>query len=69
MLAGFAGMDAVARTRAAWQAALAAPIGAAAALGALTAGSTAVAVATMAVVAAGAGYSFAVSLRFSIAGL
>ena len=69
MLAGFAGMDAVARTRAAWQAALAPSIGAAAALGALTAGSTALAVATMAVVAAGAGYSFAVSLRFSIAGL
>lgn len=44
-------------------------VGAAAALGALTAGSTALAVATMAVVGAAAGYSFAVSLRFSIAGL
>jgi Fusaric acid resistance protein-like len=69
MLTGFAGMDAVARTRAAWQAAVAPLVGAGAALGALTAGSTALAVATMAVVAAGAGYSFAVSLRFSIAGL
>lgn len=69
MLAGFPGMDAVARTRAAWQAAVAPPIGAAAALGALTAGSAALAVATMAVVATAAGYSFAVSLRFSIAGL
>jgi Fusaric acid resistance protein-like len=69
MLAGFAGMDAVARTRAAWQAAIAPSIGAAAALGALTSGSTGLAVAAMAVVAAGAGYSFAVSLRFSIGGL
>jgi len=69
MLAGFPGMDAVARTRAAWQAAVAPLVGAAAALGALTAGATWLAVATMAVVAAGAGYSFAVSLRFSIAGL
>jgi Fusaric acid resistance protein-like len=69
MLTGFQGMDAVARTRAAWQAAVAPLVGVAAALGALTAGSTGLAVATMAVVAAGAGYSFAVSLRFSIAGL
>lgn len=69
MLTGFPGMDAVARTRAAWQAALAPLIGAAAALGALTAGSSTLAVVTMALVAAGAGYGFAVSLRFSIAGL
>ena len=69
MLSGFAAMDAVARTRAAWQAAVAPLIGAAAALGALTAGSAALAVATMAVVACAAGYCFAVSLRFSIAGL
>ncbi len=69
MLAGFAGMDAVARTRAAWQAAVAPAIGLAAALGALTAGSAVLAVATMAVVGAAAGYCFAVSLRFSIAGL
>jgi len=69
MLAGFAGMDAVARTRAAWQAAVAPAIGLAAALGALTAGSAVLAVAVMAVVGAAAGYCFAVSLRFSIAGL
>ena len=69
MLSGFAAMDAVARTRAAWQAAVAPLIGAAAALGALTAGSGALTVATMAAVACAAGYCFAVSLRFSIAGL
>ncbi len=69
MFAGFPAMDAVARTRAAWQATIAPAIGVAAALGALTAGSPLLAVATMAVVGAAAGYSFAVSLRFSIAGL
>jgi hypothetical protein len=69
MLVGFAGMDAIARTRAAWQAAVAPAIGVAAALGALTAGSAVLAVAAMAVVGAAAGYCFAVSLRFSIAGL
>ncbi len=69
MFAGFPAMDAVARTRAAWQATISPAIGIAAALGALTGGSAALAVATMAVVGAAAGYSFAVSLRFSIAGL
>jgi len=69
MLAGFPAMDAIARARAAWQAAVAPAIGLAAALGALTAGSGALAVMAMALVGAAAGYCFAVSLRFSIAGL
>jgi uncharacterized membrane protein YccC len=69
LLAGFPGLDAPARTRAAWQAATALPIGIAAALGVLTGSNPILAVLTMAVVGAAAGYCFAVSLRFSIAGL
>jgi uncharacterized membrane protein YccC len=69
LLAGFPGLDAPARTRAAWQAATAIPIGIAAALGVLTGSNPILAVVTMALVGAIAGYCFAVSLRFSIAGL
>ena len=69
LLAGFPGMDAPARTRAAWQAAVAPLIGIAAALGILTGSSAVLAVATMAVVGAAAGYCFSVSLRFAIFGL
>ncbi len=69
LLAGFPGMDAPARTRAAWQAAVAPLIGVAAALGILTGSSAVLAVATMAVVGAAAGYCFSVSLRFAIFGL
>jgi hypothetical protein len=69
LLAGFPGLDAPARIRAAWQAASAPLIGIAAALGVLTSSNALLAVATMAVVGAAAGYCFAVSLRLSIAGL
>lgn len=69
LLAGFPGLDAPARTRAAWQAATAPLIGLAAALGVLTGSNAFIAVAAMAVVGAAAGYCFAVSLRFAIAGL
>jgi hypothetical protein len=69
LLAGFPGLDAPARTRAAWQAATAPLIGIAAALGVLTGSNPVLAVLTMALVGAVAGYCFAVSLRFSIAGL
>jgi Fusaric acid resistance protein-like len=69
MFAGFPALDAPARTRAAWQATVAPAIGLAAALGALTGQSAALAVPAMALVGAAAGYCFAVSLRLSIAGL
>ncbi len=69
LLAGFPGLDAPARTRAAWQAITAPLIGLTAALGVLTGSSAVLAVATMALVGAVAGYCFAVSLRLSIAGL
>ncbi len=69
LLAGFPGMDAPARARAAWQAAVAPLIGIAAALGILTGSSAVLAIATMAVIAAAAGYCFSVSLRFAIFGL
>jgi hypothetical protein len=69
LLAGFPGLDAPARTRAAWQAATALPIGIAAALGVLTGSNAFLAVLTMTLVGAAAGYCFAVSLRLSIAGL
>jgi hypothetical protein len=69
LLAGFPGLDAPARTRAAWQAATAPLIGIAAALGVLTGSSAILAVLMMAIVGAVAGYCFAVSLRLSIAGL
>jgi Fusaric acid resistance protein-like len=69
LLAGFPAMDAPARPRAAWQAAVAPLIGIAAVLGVLTGSNAFLAVASMAVVGAAAGYCFAVSLRLSIAGL
>jgi hypothetical protein len=69
LLAGFPGLDAPARTRAGWQAATAPLIGLAAALGVLTGSNAFLAVAAMALIGAAAGYCFAVSLRFSIAGL
>ncbi len=69
LLAGFPGLDAPAKARAAWQAVVAPLVGIAAALGVLTGSSAVLAVATMAVVGAAAGYCFSVSLRFAIAGL
>ncbi|MGE5283232.1 MAG: FUSC family protein [Chloroflexota bacterium] len=69
LLAGFPGLDAPARTRAGWQAATAPLVGALAALGVLSGQSAILAVATMAVVGAAAGYCFAVSSRFAIFGL
>lgn len=69
LLAGFAALDAPARTRAAWQAAVAPLIGLMAALGVLTGSSALLAVLTMGVVGAAAGYCFSVSLRLAIAGL
>ena len=69
LLAGFPAMDAPARPRAAWQAAVAPLIGIAAVLGVLTGSIAFLAVATMAVVVALAGFCFSVSLRLAIAGL
>jgi hypothetical protein len=69
LLAGFPAMDAPARPRAAWQAAVAPLIGIAAVLGVLTGSNAFLAIATMGLVGAVAGYCFAVSLRLSIAGL
>ena len=69
LLAGFPALDAPARIRATWQAAVAPLIGLAAALGVLTGSNAFLAIAAMALVGAAAGYCFSVSLRFSIAGL
>lgn len=69
LLAGFPGLDAPARTRAAWQAAAAPLIGIAAALGVLTGSSAVLAVLTLGLVGAAAGYCFSVSLRLAITGL
>lgn len=69
LFVGFPGLDAPARTRAAWQAAVTPLVGLAAALGVLTGPSAPLSVAAMLLVGAAAGYCFAVSLRFSIAGL
>jgi hypothetical protein len=69
LLAGFPGLDAPAWTRAAWQGATAPLIGIAAALGVLTGSDAFLAVLTMVLIGAAAGYCFAVSLRLSIAGL
>lgn len=69
LFVGFPGLDAPARTRAAWQAAVTPFVGLAAALGVLTGPSAPLSVAVMLLVGAAAGYCFAVSLRFSIAGL
>jgi hypothetical protein len=69
MFAGFAGLDAPAGPRAAWQAAAAPLIGAMAALGILTSQLAPLAVLTMALVGAAAGYCFSYSLRLAIYGL
>jgi hypothetical protein len=69
MFAGFAGLDAPAGPRAAWQAAAAPLIGLMAALGILTSQSAPLAVLTMALVGALAGYCFSYSLRLAIYGL
>jgi hypothetical protein len=69
LLAGFPGMDAPAKVRAAWQGAAAPLVGLAAALGVITGGSPALAIPAMAIVGAAAGYCYAVSLRLSLAGL
>jgi hypothetical protein len=69
LFVGFPGLDAPARTRAAWQAAVTPVVALAAALGVLSGSSAPLAVVTMALVGAAAGYCFAVSLRLSIAGL
>ncbi len=69
MFAGFAGLDAPAAPRAAWQAAAAPAIGLMAALGILSAQTGPTAVAAMALVGAAAGYCFSYSLRLAIYGL
>ncbi len=69
MFAGFAGLDASAGPRAAWQAAAAPLIGLMAALGIITSQSAPVAVLTMGLVGAAAGYCFSYSLRLAIYGL
>ncbi len=69
LFVGFPGLDAPARARAAWQAAVTPLVGIAAALGVLTGPSAPLSIALMLLVGAAAGYCFAVSLRFSIAGL
>lgn len=69
MFAGFAGLDAPAGPRAAWQAAAAPLIGLMAALGILTSQLAPLAVLTMALVGAAAGYCFSYSLRLAIYGL
>jgi hypothetical protein len=69
LLAGFVALDAPARVRAAWQAAVAPLIGIAAALGVLTGGSPWLAIPAIALVGAAAGYCFSVSPRLSLVGL
>jgi len=69
LFVGFPGLDAPARTRAAWQAAVTPFVAFAAAIGVLTGPSAPLAVAVMALIGAAAGYCFSVSLRFSIVGL
>lgn len=69
LFVGFAGLDAPARTRAGWQAAVTPLVALAAGLGVLTGHSPAPAVLTMGIVGAIAGYGFAVSPRLAIAGL
>jgi Fusaric acid resistance protein-like len=68
-ICGFAGMDAPARPRAAWQAVAAVLIGLAAALGVLSSQHAITAVLAMGLLGAIAGYGFAVSLRVAICGL
>lgn len=69
LIAGFPGLDAPAKPRAAWQAATAPLIGVAAAIGVLSTGSATTAVLALGIVGALAGYGFAISIRFAIAGL
>jgi hypothetical protein len=69
LLAGFPGLNAPAKTRAAWQAATAPGIGLAAAIGVLSGSNAIAAVAAMALFGVAAGYCFSVSLRFAITGL
>jgi Fusaric acid resistance protein-like len=69
LLAGFPGLDAPARPRAAWQAAAAPAIGIVAAIGILSSQSAVLAVLAMALLGAAAGYCFSVSLRLAIFGL
>jgi Fusaric acid resistance protein-like len=68
-LCGFAGMDAPALPRAAWQGVAAVLIGLCAALGVLSSQHAVTAVLAMGVLGAVAGYGFAVSLRFAFVGL
>jgi hypothetical protein len=68
-ICGFAGMDAPARPRAAWQAVAAVLIGLAAALGVLSSQHAVTAVLAMGLLGAVAAYGFAVSLRFAFVGL
>lgn len=69
LLAGFPGLDALARPRAAWQAGAAPFIGLAAVLGVLSSQTAVTAVLAMGLLGAAAGYCFAVSLRLAIVGL
>lgn len=69
LLAGFPGLDAPARPRAAWQAISSPLIGLAAALGVLSSQATLPAVLAMGLLGAIAGYGFSVSLRLAILGL
>jgi hypothetical protein len=69
LFGAFAGLDAPAGPRAAWQAAAAPTIGLMAALGVLSSQSAPAAVAAMGLIGALAGYCFAYSLRLAIFGL
>jgi Fusaric acid resistance protein-like len=69
LLAGFPGLDAPARPRAAWQAACAPAIGLAAGLGILSSQTAPTAVLAMGLLGAAAGYCFSVSLRLALYGL
>jgi hypothetical protein len=69
MVCGFAGLDAPAGPRAAWQAATAIAIGSAAAIGVLSSQYAVTAVLAMGLIGLLAGYCFAVSLRLAICGL
>jgi hypothetical protein len=69
MVCGFAGMDAPARPRAAWQAVTGVAIGLAAALGVLSSQYAVTAALAMGALGILAGYCFSVSLRLAICGL
>src|SRR5262245_28686648 len=68
-ICGFAGMDAPAGPRAAWQAVAAVLIGICAAIGVLSSQHAITAVLAMGLLGAIAGYGFSVSLRFAFVGL